>query len=46
MAPLVNSIIMLGMLVLTPLGPRLVDGPGTAALARWWPAVAAPGVRA
>ncbi|GAB4055134.1 YndJ family protein [Catellatospora paridis] len=42
MALLVNSIIMLGMLVLMPLGLRLVDGPGIARLARWWPVVAVP----
>ncbi|WP_144122746.1 YndJ family protein [Catellatospora sichuanensis] len=42
MAPLVNSIIMLGMLLLMPLGLRLVDGPGLALLARWWPVVATP----
>jgi YndJ-like protein len=38
----VRLVVMLGMLLVVPLGLRLVTGRGIAALRRWWPAVAAP----
>lgn len=43
MTPLVNLIVMLGMLVVVPLGLGLLGGPGTTALARLWPLAALPG---
>ncbi|GAA1502180.1 hypothetical protein GCM10009730_00370 [Streptomyces albidochromogenes] len=43
MSVLVNLIVMLGMLVVVPLGLRLVDAPAPSRLSRWWPLLAAPG---
>jgi YndJ-like protein len=41
MAPLVNVIVMTGMLVIVPMGLRLIDGEGL--LCRWWWVGALPG---
>ncbi|MFF3601027.1 YndJ family protein [Kitasatospora indigofera] len=43
MTPLVNLLVMLGMLVVVPVGLTLIDAPGTAVLRRCWPAAAVPG---
>ncbi|MFJ9520770.1 YndJ family protein [Kitasatospora sp. NPDC101801] len=43
MTALVDLIVMLGMLVVVPLGLGLLGGPGSAALARLWPLAALPG---
>ncbi|MFE0037892.1 YndJ family protein [Streptomyces sp. NPDC059015] len=43
MTSLVNAIVMLGMLVIVPLGLRLVPGPDPGAVRRLWPLLALPG---
>ncbi|MET9512481.1 YndJ family protein [Streptomyces flavidovirens] len=43
MSVLVNLIVMLGMLVVLPMGLRLVGSPGLSRLRRAWPLLAAPG---
>ncbi|MBT2493738.1 YndJ family protein [Streptomyces sp. ISL-96] len=43
MSVLVNLIVMLGMLVVVPLGLRLVPSPGLSRVRRLWPLLAAPG---
>ncbi|MFE7776827.1 YndJ family protein [Streptomyces sp. NPDC057445] len=43
MTMLVNAIVMLGMLVIVPLGLRLIGAPGPVLLSRFWPLLAAPG---
>ncbi|MET9514629.1 YndJ family protein [Streptomyces sp. NPDC002994] len=43
MSVLVNLIVMLGMLVVVPLGLRLVHSPGPSRIRRLWPLLAAPG---
>ncbi|MFF3343384.1 YndJ family protein [Streptomyces flavidovirens] len=43
MSVLVNLIVMLGMLVVVPMGLRLVGSPGLSRLRRVWPLLAAPG---
>ena len=40
---LVHAAVAIGMLVVVPLGLRLVDAPGLAGTRRWWPAAAVPG---
>ena len=42
MGVLVNLILAAGMLVVLPLGLRLIDGPGVPAVRAWWPAAALP----
>ncbi|MEU2157175.1 YndJ family protein [Streptomyces sp. NPDC019396] len=43
MTVLVNAIVMLGMLLVVPIGLRLIDDPVPQRLARFWPWLAAPG---
>lgn len=43
MSVLVNLIVMLGMLVIVPMGLRLVGSPGLTRIRRLWPLFAAPG---
>ncbi|WP_028814387.1 YndJ family protein [Streptomyces flavidovirens] len=43
MSVLVNLIVMLGMLVVVPMGLRLVGSPGLSRIRRAWPLLAAPG---
>ncbi|MDT9684461.1 YndJ family protein [Streptomyces sp. TRM76323] len=43
MTVLVDLVVMLGMLVIVPMGLRLAPAPGTAAAARLWPLFAVPG---
>jgi hypothetical protein len=40
---IVHAAVTVGMLVVVPLGLRLVDAPGLGATRRWWPVAAAPG---
>ncbi|MDJ0346193.1 hypothetical protein QMK19_15975 [Streptomyces sp. H10-C2] len=43
MTALVNLIVMLGMIVVIPMGLTLIDGPGLTTLRRLWPLAAAAG---
>lgn len=43
MSALVNLIVMLGMLVVVPMGLRLIGSPRLARITRLWPLLAAPG---